>query len=68
MKSSEPSPALALERALNTSAADVAALRSARRAPPMSLESYLEFLKGFPAATPAALRRRPCSCGEPFRL
>jgi hypothetical protein len=58
MRSAKSSMLLNLRRDLPTGAADVLALRRARRHEMRDLKTYLEFLAKFVAPTPAALRAR----------
>lgn len=59
-------PALDLERDLPTTRRDVEALRRVRRLTPG--ESYLEFLRRFPAPSYEELRDRRGPVEEPFEL
>jgi hypothetical protein len=69
MKSAKSSRLLDLCHDLPTGAADVLALRRARRHEMQDLKTYLEFLANFVAATPAALRARKGPFGlKPFEL
>jgi hypothetical protein len=69
MKSAKSSRLLNLRRDLPTGAADILALRRARRHEIRDLKTYLEFLANFVAATPAALRARKGPSGlKPFEL
>ena len=69
MKSKESSRLLDLDRDLPTSAADILALRQARRDRIQDLKTYLEFLSSFPDASAAALRARKGPAGsKPFEL
>ena len=69
MKSTKSSRLLHLHNDLPTGAADVLALRRARRHEIGDLETYLAFLTSFAAATPAALRARKGPSGlKPFEL
>ena len=69
MKSAERSDWLDLERDLPTTAGDIAALRRLARHAPMDLDSYFEFLAGFPPPSPEALAARKGPRGDaPFVL
>lgn len=69
MSSSKPSEILDLARDLPTTAADVAALRQARRrSMRLSPAEYLSFLESLPSPTPEELRARRGPRGEPFEL
>jgi hypothetical protein len=69
MKSKESSKLLDLDRDIPTSAADIAALRQARGDRIQDLETYLEFLAGFPPASTSELGARKGPAGpKPFEL
>ena len=55
------------DRDFPTSAADSEALRE-HRPGPMSLATYVRFLKSLPAVAPAELRNRKGPCGPRFTL
>jgi hypothetical protein len=69
MNSAGSSIPIDLEAGLCTRPKDVAALRQARHGAAMSLEEYLDFLKGLESATIATLRARRGLQGDtPFEL
>ena len=69
MKSGRSSKPLDPSRDLPTSAADVIALRQARKSDRMSFEAYPKFLASFPAPSLAELRARKGPAGDkPFEL
>ena len=69
MKSKKSSKLLDLDRDLPTSAADLAALRQARRDRIHDLKSYFEFLARFPTASTRELSLRKGPAGpKPFEL
>jgi hypothetical protein len=69
MKSKKSLRLLDLDRDLPTTAADIFALRQARRDKIKDLKSYLEFLSRFPAPSTVALSERKSSAGsKPFKL
>ena len=69
MKSKRSSKLLNLDRDLPTSAADIVALRQARRERIKDLKTYLEFLAGFPAPSSSVLLARKGPAGRtPFEL
>ncbi len=69
MKSTRSSKPLDLSRDLPTRAADIVALRQARKSDRMSFEAYLKFLASLPAPSLAELRARKGPAGnKPFGL
>jgi hypothetical protein len=69
MKSKESSRLLDLDRDLPTNAADILALRRARKDKIQDLKTYLEFLASFQAPSTSALRARKGPSGiKPFEL
>jgi len=69
MKSKKSSRLLDLSRDLPTSAADVIALRNARKHDRQNLEAYLRFLASCPAPPLDELRSRKGPAGDkPFEL
>ena len=69
MTSKKSSRLLDLERDLPTDKADVSALRKAKLAGRINLESYLAFLASLDAAAPSAARGKKSFAGaQPFAL
>jgi hypothetical protein len=69
MRSSARSERLDLQRDLPTTADDTEALRRAKTARPLDLETYLRFLGQLPSPTPSQQRaRRGPRAGQPFVL
>jgi hypothetical protein len=69
MKYKESSKRIDLDCDLPTGAEDIVALRQARREQIHNLQSYFEFLAGFPASSTLVLGSRKGPCGiKPFEL
>jgi hypothetical protein len=68
VRSSDSAERLALDRDLPTTAADVAALRRARRGARIELEAYLRFLGHLAAPAAGVLRARRGPTGPAFSL
>jgi hypothetical protein len=69
MKSKKSSGLLDLDRDLPTNAADIAALRQARRDGNVDLRTYLDFLSSFQVSSKAGLRARKRPAGsKPFEF
>jgi hypothetical protein len=68
VRSSDSADRLALDRDLPTTAADVLALRQARRTAPIGLDAYLRFLGQLAPPAPGVLRARRGPTGPPFTL
>ena len=68
MKSKNSAGMLDLARDLPTTEEDVSALRQLRYSPPVSLESYLNFLDRVGSASVEQLRAKKGPQGRPFEL